>query len=174
MYPEMTADDVLSVLMVMEARGVRVWLDGGWAVDACLGAQTRRHGDLDIVIEHRHVTVAVAVLRERGFAPVARPDTREWNFVLGDHAGHQVDFHVVVLDEHGRGIYGPAADGQHYPAESLMGKGTVKGRVVSCISPEWLVRFHTGYPVDETDWADVSALCERFGLAVPSDYARFR
>jgi len=29
-------------------------------------------------------------------------------------------------------------------------------------------------PLDETDWADVSALCERFGLAVPSDYARFR
>jgi len=37
-----------------------------------------------------------------------------------------------------------------------------------------LVRFHTGYPVDGTDWADVSALCARFGLTVPSDYARFR
>jgi len=45
---------------------------------------------------------------------------------------------------------------------------------VSCISPEWLVRFHTGYDVDATDWADVSALCERFGIIVPSDYARFR
>jgi lincosamide nucleotidyltransferase A/C/D/E len=45
---------------------------------------------------------------------------------------------------------------------------------VDCVSPEWLVRFHTGYPVDETDWADVSALCERFGIPVPSDYARFR
>jgi lincosamide nucleotidyltransferase A/C/D/E len=41
------------------------------------------------------------------YAPVPRPDTRAWNFVMGDNAGHQVDFHVTVLDEHGRGIYGP-------------------------------------------------------------------
>jgi len=46
-------------------------------------------------------------------------------------------------------------------------------RPVACITPEWLVRFHTGYAVDATDWADVSALCERFGLAVPDDYRRF-
>jgi len=46
-------------------------------------------------------------------------------------------------------------------------------RPVACITPEWLVRFHTGYPVDPTDCADVSALCERFGLAVPDDYRRF-
>jgi len=111
----MTAADVLSVLTAMDAHGIRIWLDGGWAVDACLGAQTRLHADLDIVIEHRHLAAAVAVLRARGFAPVPRPDTREWNFVLGDHAGHQVDFHVVVLDEHGRGIYGPAG-GFHYRA----------------------------------------------------------
>jgi hypothetical protein len=39
-------------------------------------------------------------------------------------------------------------------------------RTVDCIAPEWLVRFHTGYQVDATDWADVSALCERFGIPV--------
>ena len=43
----------------------------------------------------------------------------------------------------------------------------------ACITPEWLVRFHTGYAIDATDWADVSALCARFGLAVPDDYRRF-
>jgi hypothetical protein len=36
------------------------------------------------------------------------------------------------------------------------------------------VRFHTGYDVDEDDWADVSRLCERFGIPVPADYDRFR
>ena len=77
---------------------------------------------------------------------------------------------LTAMDAHGIRIW---LDGG-YPAESLMGRGTVKGRVVSCISPEWLVRFHTGYDVDATDWADVSALCERFGIIVPSDYARFR
>jgi hypothetical protein len=28
---------------------------------------------------------------------------------------------------------------------------------------------HTGYRVDATDWADVSALCERFGIPVPGE-----
>lgn len=39
--PEMTADDVCGFLGLMDAHGIRVWLDGGWGVDACLGYQTR-------------------------------------------------------------------------------------------------------------------------------------
>jgi len=45
---------------------------------------------------------------------------------------------------------------------------------VACIAAESLVKFHTGYEVDATDWADVSALCERFGIPVPQEYMRFR
>jgi len=170
----MTADDVLGFLDSMRALGIRIWLDGGWAVDACLGSQTRRHADLDIVIEQRDVAAVVAALERVAYTPVPRPDTRAWNFVLGDDAGHQIDFHVIVLGEDGRGIYGPPENGDSYPAEALAGKGTINGRTVDCVTPEWLVRFHTGYQSDETDWADVSALCERFGIPVPSEYLRFR
>jgi len=170
----MPANDMCGFLDVMQAHGIRVWLDGGWAVDACLGAETRRHEDLDIVIEERDVPVAVAVLQRQGYAPVPRPDTRAWNFVLGDDTGHQIDFHVVVLDEHGRGRYGPPENGESYPAEALTGQGTVRGRTVDCITPEWLVRFHSGYPIDATDWADVSALCQRFGIPLPAEYLCFR
>jgi lincosamide nucleotidyltransferase A/C/D/E len=170
--PEMTADDVCAFLDLMDSCGVRIWLDGGWAVDACLGSQTRPHDDLDIVIEQRDMPVSVAALEQRGYAPVPRPDTRAWNFVLGDDAGHQIDFHVIVFDEHGRGVYGPASNEESYPAEALTGTGTVNGRTVVCITPEWLVRFHTGYEVDASDRADVSALCERFGIPVPGEYRR--
>lgn len=172
--PEMAADDVCGFLALMDADGVRVWLDGGWAVDACLGSQTRCHGDLDIVIEERDVPTALAALQRCGYAPVPRADTRAWNFVLGDDAGHQIDFHVIVLDERGRGVFGPPENGESYPAEALAGTGTVNERTVACITPEWLVRFHTGYEVDATDRADVSALCERFGIPVPREYLRFR
>jgi lincosamide nucleotidyltransferase A/C/D/E len=172
--PEMTADDVCGFLDLMEAHGIRFWVDGGWAVDACLGAQTRRHSDIDIVIEELDVPVAVAALQRRGYSPVLRPDTRAWNFVLGDDAGHQVDFHVIVLGQDGRGIYGPPENGESYAAEALTGTGAINGRTVDCITPEWLVRFHTGYQPDGTDWADVSALCERFGVPVPSEYLGFR
>jgi lincosamide nucleotidyltransferase A/C/D/E len=93
---------------------------------------------------------------------------------LGDDAGRQIDFHVVVLDEYGRGLYGPPGTEDGYPAEALAGKGTVSGRPVDCITPEWLVRFHTGYQVDATDWADVSALCSRFGIPIPHEYRGFQ
>ena len=172
--PEMSADDVCGFLDQLDAHSIRIWLDGGWAVDACLGSQTRRHGDLDIVIEERDVPVAVAALRGRRYTPVPRHDTRAWNFVMGDDTGHQIAFHVITLDEHGRGTYGPPENGEYYPAEALTGKGTVRGRIVECITPDWLVRFHSGYHVDETDWADVSALCERFGIPMPIEYLRFR
>jgi hypothetical protein len=39
--PEMTMEDVHLFLELMDCNGVEVWLDGGWAVDACLGAPTR-------------------------------------------------------------------------------------------------------------------------------------
>ena len=44
---------------------------------------------------------------------------------------------------------------------------------VKCISPEWMVKFHSGYELDENDYHDVSALCERFGIALPAAYERF-
>jgi lincosamide nucleotidyltransferase A/C/D/E len=166
----MTAAAVLDFIDLMAARGIRIWLDGGWAVDACLGSQTRSHADLDIVIEARHLDRAVSALRELGYRPAPRDDTRLWNFAMSDSGGSEVDFHVVVLDETGRGIYGPPEDGDSYPAEALAGAGTVEGRAVACITPEYLVKFHTGYAPDENDRADVSALCEKFGIPLPAEY----
>jgi lincosamide nucleotidyltransferase A/C/D/E len=155
--------------------GIHVWLDGGWAVDACLGRQTRRHGDLDIVVEERHLATLVEALERRKYRPVPRDDTRPWNFVLGDDAGHEVDFHVIAIDDSGRGRYGPpgAADASYEP-EALAWTGEIDGRPVACMPPAWLVRWHTGYPLDADDLADVTALCERFAIPLPDEYVRLR
>lgn len=169
----MTGRDVLSVLDLADGLGIRTWLDGGWAVDADLGTQTRPHSDLDIVLESHGVDQLVHALRDAGYRPVPRDDTSDWNFVLGNACGHRVDVHVITLDAQGRGGYGPEQRGEFYPAESLLGRGVVAGREVACISPECLVAFHTGYRVDRDDWSDVRALCEKFGIAIPQDYAEF-
>jgi lincosamide nucleotidyltransferase A/C/D/E len=170
-YREMTLPDVLAFLDLTDDLGIGIWLDGGWGVDALLATQTRRHEDLDIVIEAQRCSTLVQHLSLRGFAPIARPDTSPWNFVYGDAHGREIDFHVVEFAESGDARMG-TADG--YPKAALDGYGLVGDRAVRCISPEWAVRFHTGYPVTAKDWQDVSALCARFGIPVPSDYDRFR
>jgi lincosamide nucleotidyltransferase A/C/D/E len=168
--PEMTVADVLWVLTVMDEAGLEVWLDGGWAVDACLGAQRRRHRDLDLAIEARHVPAAIDALKRRGFAVLPA----EWNFMLGDRTGRLIDFHVVVLDDAGRGVFGPPRNAEWGAADALSGEGTVGGRSVRCLTPHALVAFHAGYELDADDWADVRALCERFDIPIPGDPQRFR
>lgn len=151
---EMTADDVLSFLDLAGRLGVRVWVDGGWAVDACLGRQTRKHADLDIAVKRVDLDKVARALRAGGYATAPRDDNRSDNFALGDGAGHEVDLHVVEL----------------YPPESLTGTGLISGREIDCVAPDWLVRFHSGYELDANDRADVAALCARFGIPLPDEY----
>ena len=97
-----------------------------------------------------------------------RADTRDCNFVLGDDEGHEVDVHSYTFDAEGRNIYGV-----DYPAESLTGAGSIDGHPVETITPEWMVRFHSGYTLDETDYHDVLALCEKFEIELPEEYKKF-
>jgi lincosamide nucleotidyltransferase A/C/D/E len=36
-----------------------------------------------------------------------------------------------------------------------------------------MVKFHTGYPLDENDYHDVKLLCQRFGIPIPAEYEEF-
>lgn len=55
------------------------------------------------------------------------------------------------------------------PGESLTGEGKIDGHRVRCISPEWQVRYHTGYEWDVNDRRDMEALARRFRLELPDD-----
>jgi lincosamide nucleotidyltransferase A/C/D/E len=167
----MPAKKVIDLYSTFEHLGFDVWLDGGWGVDALLGEQTRPHADLDIVIQQQDVPRLRAYLEASGFHDVERDDTCAWNFVLGDADGHDIDVHAILFDAMGDGIYGPPEHGQMYPAASLTGKGEVSGHPVRCISAEYMVQFHTGYALRPHDFADVVAVCQRFGIAYPDEYA---
>ncbi len=166
----MDADQVVAIHTILQEHGIGVWVDGGWAVDALLGEQTRPHNDLDIVVETKDELALRELLGRQGYAEIAGGTF--WNFVLSEPGGLEVDVHVITLDHEGNGIYGPAERGVMYPAASLTGSGTVAGRAVKCISPEYLVGFHTGYPLTEQDFRDVYALHERFGVELPEEYRR--
>lgn len=165
---QMTVKEVLKIMNLFASHKVDLWIDGGWGVDALLGRQTREHADLDIAMHHKDVPLIRSVLSELAYRDVPRDDTRDCNFVMGDDQGHEIDFHTFTFDDQGNLTFGSP-----YPCESLNGTGTIEGQSVRCITPEWMVKFHTGYSVDEDDYHDVKALCEQFGLDMPADYAHF-
>ena len=163
------------------SRGLDVVIDGGWGVDALLGYQSRPHSDLDIAIQHEQVPLLRELLAGLAFVPVDRPDATEWNFVLGDAAGRQIDVHsftfeppldLTEVDPSSVPDDKPVS-GVDYLRRSLYGSGMIAGTVVRCVSPEYMVLFHTGYPVDEDDFRDTSALCAKFGIALPVEYEPF-
>ena len=170
----MNAADATSLYTELENLNTKIWVDGGWSVDALLGEQTRPHKDLDIAIQQKDISRLRQLLGEKGYREIKLHEARPWNFVLGDDKGMEIDIHVIVIDEHGNGIYGPPENGEMYPAASLTGTGSINGRSVRCISPEWVVKFHSGYELKEKDFRDVSALCKKFGIALPESFAKFK
>jgi lincosamide nucleotidyltransferase A/C/D/E len=168
---EMSSADVVDLYSALDDLGIKIWVDGGWGVDALLAGQSRPHKDLDIAIQDKDVPKLREFLEERGYKDVRLEEAKPWNFVLGDGSGHEIDVHAIKLDPEGNGIYGSEIG---YPAASLTGSGIVGGHTVRCISPESMVKFHSGYELKEKDFQDVSALCERFGIELPEEYGRFK
>jgi lincosamide nucleotidyltransferase A/C/D/E len=170
----MKATDVTSIYEMCRKNSMTIWIDGGWAVDALLGHQSRPHKDVDIAIQEQDVSRLRELLQEKGYREIKLEIARPHNFVLGDEQGHEIDIHVIVLDANGNGRYGPIDNGEMYPADSLTGTGFIAGQAVRCISPEWLVKFHSGYELQAKDFRDVSALCEKFGIPLPEEYVKFK
>lgn len=165
---EMNAEDVLKVIQLFNQHRIEIIIDGGWGVDALLGEQTRLHEDLDVAVFHKDVQTIRLLLEERGYREVPRDDSWECNFVYGDDQGHLIDFHSCTFDDKGNNIFGVK-----YPYESLQGSGTIADFPVRCVPPDWLVKFHSGYELDENDFHDVKLLCKRFNLVILEDFATF-
>ena len=160
MYPkrEFSTSDIVWLCKSLGKLGVEFWLDGGWAVDALVGRQTRPHEDVDIVIHEKDVKKIRSFLTREGFVDIPRDDTRPWNFVLGDKKGRLIDIHVIKLDEKGNGIYGPIENNQMYEAEALTGKGQINDIEVKCIHPKYLLGYHSGYKLRAKDHHDIKIL----------------
>jgi lincosamide nucleotidyltransferase A/C/D/E len=52
----MPADHVVEIYDLLKSHGIKIWIDGGWGVDALLEKQTREHGDLDIAIQEHDLS----------------------------------------------------------------------------------------------------------------------
>jgi len=164
----MDAARAVDLLGHLQAHGLRVWLDGGWAVDALLGVQTRPHDDLDLVSRLEESAQIEAALGELGYVLAGGGPPQ--SFELVDSGGHQVDVHPASFNANGDGVYRMATGADWiFPAAGFTGRGCIRGREVPCLTPEVvLVNHSTGYALDEAHERDVRALSERFGLPLPA------
>jgi lincosamide nucleotidyltransferase A/C/D/E len=170
--PEMAAHALVDLLQLLEAAGIEVWLDGGWAVDALLGMQTRPHKDVDIILRVADLPRLRNILGDRGFE--TRQGGTESNFVLADHSGLEVDVHAIVFDRDGNGVYRMENGSDWiFPASGFSGRGVIGEIGVRCLSAETQVLCHAhGYVPTEKDFRDMELLQTRFGVELPSHLRR--
>jgi lincosamide nucleotidyltransferase A/C/D/E len=159
----MTAEDVLSILAILDRAGAEVWIGGGWGIDALLGEQTRAHRDLDLMHRSEQEPAVVAALVRAGFI-----ETLSWRpvrFVVSDGRGREVDLHPLVFAADGSAEQASLDPGRPfvYPASSFV-TGTINTQLVNCLSAEQQVHFHQGYEPTDRDRADMARLRDRFGI----------
>jgi lincosamide nucleotidyltransferase A/C/D/E len=172
--PEMTASALVELLHLFESAALRVWLDGGWGVDALLQTQTRPHKDVDLVLPVVDVPRLRELLAVGGFA--VREGKPPHSFVLANGTGLEIDVHAVTFDGTGNGLYRMQNGADWvYPAEGFSGRGLVGGMAVRCLSPAAQVLGHAhGYLPVEKDFRDMELLAERFGVELPPQLRRRR
>lgn len=163
----MKAEEVLKIYNLLKENDITIHVDGGWGIDALLGRQTRSHNDLDIAIARNDVEKLRNVLKD--YAEKEKDGSTEWNFVLEDQRGHEIDVHVFEFDDKGNNVYGI-----EYPKDSLTGVGTINGVTVNCIAAEYVIKFHENYEPKEKDLQDIKALCEKFNLKPSKGYSTFQ
>ncbi len=169
----MTAADVLDLYDKLERLGITIWLDGGWGVDTNLGNQTRPHADLDIFVQEKDVCALREFLGAEGYEEIKLEIAKPHNFVLGDADGHEVDVHVIVFKGE-NAVYGSPGSADVFPNSIFNGIGNIAGHKVRCITPEYQVKWHSGYKLRESDYKDVTALCEKFGIDYPAGYEHLK
>jgi lincosamide nucleotidyltransferase A/C/D/E len=166
-----TAEDVSEVLEALAQHNIGVWIDGGWGVDALVGAETRDHLDLDLAVDQRDLPRIERALGELGFR---HDDTVEpglpARLVLSDGGSRAIDVHPLVFDADGHGWQQLSESGRswgRYPAEHLQATGTIAGREVRCLSPELQARFRMGYEWSERDEHDLKLLASTVDVPLP-------
>lgn len=183
----MHAEEVGALYTLLAERGVQLWIDGGWGIDALLGEQTRPHKDLDALVGFDDLATLTDVLAHRGFTLKEVWEENRWvaypvplpligrtthagsevatAFVVRNAAGHELDVHVLTFDAQGASIPAWNAAGFTYPPDAFAGRGVLAGTVVRCLSAQMQMVTHTGYPLQAKDLQDLHRLHERFGVA---------
>ncbi len=160
--------NAVEIISLFRSKGIQIYLDGGWGVDALVGFESRVHNDIDIFIEQRNKERAIKLLKNNGYTETVMEYTTLDHTVWQDDKEKIIDLHIFSRNNNGDLVF----EGDTFPKEAFSGKGRIGNLEVDCITPEWQVRFHSGYQLDDNDLKDILMLCNKFDLAVPDEISQ--
>ena len=178
----LTAHDALDLHQLITSRGIRLWICGGWGVDALLGQETRPHHDLDVLMLVDDVTRLRRLLVRHGFRLKEYWEENRWvtdgegkriatAFVLWDAQERELDVHALHMDTDGNGLPDwENSEGFIFTPEDLGGEGLIAGEPVACLSATMQMQAHSGYSVPEKQFSDIERLHRKFGVDYPPEY----
>ena len=158
-------EDAVEIISVFENAGIKVFIDGGWGIDALLGYQSRAHNDIDIFIESFNKDNVLKILDANEYKEIITDYTTSDHSVWKDKNGRVIDLHLFSYSPNDNYIF----EGEEYPREVFSGTGKIGNIDVVCIPPEYQVQFHLGYERDVNDIKDVLKICETFNIEIPSE-----
>jgi len=161
--------ELLRVSRAMSDQNLDYWVAGGWGLDALIGSQTRRHGDLDVVVDrfHENLPRVGELLTGLGYrrkkplgGTVWFPDAE----VYEDGAGH----HIEVLNINWAALaraWAAPKEPPHLPTspagatsertpqllEKCTSRGTLESVSLPVLSLAAQQLFHVGYAGREED-----------------------
>lgn len=163
----MEATDVLEILAILERAAVDVWVEGGWGIDALVGAQNRDHGDLDLLVDTAAAEPALRTLAAAGFSMLY--DEGPGHYSLVDARHRIVDLNVTVADRYGDrwNLNRPFGRGEPDYLDTSFTYGWIAGEKVPCIGPDTQITHHLGYLAEDVDKFDLELLRSHFDIAIP-------
>lgn len=114
----MDQSEVLTILGALDEAKIRWWLAGGWGVNALVGAQTRPHRDLDLLIDALRLQACLDLLKARGYW--VETDWLPVRIEVAAKGRGWVDIHPMDLAAEGGGTQASLDGTQfHYPPEDV-------------------------------------------------------
>ena len=138
-------EDACEIIKYALQNEIKVYLDGGWGVDALLKRESRIHNDIDLFVELKHYHDYIYVIKQHGFEEVNTDYTTDGHTVWKDDKQRIIDLHCFEIINDVLIRY----DGEVYPLKIFSGVGKIGNYDVACIEPVSQVDFHLGYEFDD-------------------------
>ena len=86
--------DARQIIRLAADAEIKIFLDGGWGVDALIGYETRRHNDIDIFVEKKDYDKFIQIIKNNGFYEIKMEYTTPSHTVWEDLKKRIIDLHI--------------------------------------------------------------------------------